>query len=610
MANNGRDGGDDGDYKPPREGYLTENGFVSLNRVQLIMSGKQQEAHDMRRQGMEHRRNLSDGGGSNANGRLESMLKPGCASWKWFFPYHYAPFASDFINVGDLNIEFERGTQPFKPMEQLMSVFPAASKQHLPLPWADLMDDPDSPIIDFYPTDFKIDLNGKKYAWQGVALLPFVDEKRLLETVQTVYPHLTEDERKRNTRGDDVFYVRKGHRGYSYLLGLYEACKDYNMEFDLEPKYFSGIGGKILLSHNAVGPGDDVRSVIPGLEDIPGNMVVCVRFRDPKYADDFVFPAVRLPGATGKPQLASANRHGSEETYRITERLRASHDWDSCDVDVDGAEELMPVALRDTLRGVRFADYVEVDTGASVCGALTDEDIIAQVAGAQPDAEEPEGARCKLEEVKFSILRNGQANCASQCGQLPLNHYKAPSVNNALGWGMQLRPWDPTVKWRHLHIKTEMTGSHGDREHLVEVVTGKIPRPAADTFGVQVEMVTTGSTPADGYQGGGGGGGNWSNRNQGGGPMRAGPGTGWGQRSLDICAAVVRAGYRSHQVRLHHTFPAPYRQPPQERGYGGQQQHGQRHHPYGGSRQQMPPPSSRQQGGYQQQQRHQRHPTW
>lgn len=113
----------------------------------------------------------------------------GCASWKWFFPYHYAPFASDFSQIGDLKISFEKGTKPFNPMEQLMSVFPAASRQHLPEPWGDLMEDPESPIIDFYPTDFRIDLNGKKAAWMGVALLPFVDEKRLLETVATVSRH-------------------------------------------------------------------------------------------------------------------------------------------------------------------------------------------------------------------------------------------------------------------------------------------------------------------------------------------------------------------------------------------------------------------------------------
>lgn len=59
-------------------------------------------------------------------------------------------------------------------------------RQHLPEPWQKLMVDENSPIIDLYPTDFRIDLNGKKYAWQGVALLPFVDEVRLLKTLESV----------------------------------------------------------------------------------------------------------------------------------------------------------------------------------------------------------------------------------------------------------------------------------------------------------------------------------------------------------------------------------------------------------------------------------------
>ena len=80
----------------------------------------------------------------------------GCSSWKWYFPYHYAPFASDFINIGDIKNEFENGTKPFKPLEQLMSVFPAASRQHVPDPWGELMIDPHGSIIDFYPIDFNI----------------------------------------------------------------------------------------------------------------------------------------------------------------------------------------------------------------------------------------------------------------------------------------------------------------------------------------------------------------------------------------------------------------------------------------------------------------------
>ena len=51
-----------------------------------------------------------------------------------------------------------------------------------------------STIIDFYPSDFKVDLNGKKYMWQGVALLPFVDESRLLRALKEYYHTLTPEE--------------------------------------------------------------------------------------------------------------------------------------------------------------------------------------------------------------------------------------------------------------------------------------------------------------------------------------------------------------------------------------------------------------------------------
>lgn len=64
-----------------------------------------------------------------------------------------------------------------------------------------------SPIIDFYPEDFKIDLNGKKFAWQGVALLPFVDEKRLFKALEPYYDCLTEAESMLVSLNNDLFKV-------------------------------------------------------------------------------------------------------------------------------------------------------------------------------------------------------------------------------------------------------------------------------------------------------------------------------------------------------------------------------------------------------------------
>ncbi|XP_052865741.1 5'-3' exoribonuclease 2 homolog [Anopheles cruzii] len=227
----------------------------------------------------------------------------GCASWEWYFPYHYAPFASDFKHLENVNAHFDRGT-PFKPLQQLMGVFPAASRSHVPSAFAELMVDPRSPIIDFYPIDFHIDLNGKKFAWQGVALLPFVDEKRLFRATDPKVPLLTEEEKLRNINGDAKLFVVPGSPGYRTLAGL---CVGDDVDYEREIAVtVDCVQGLIVPTKENVPQSGALQSPIPGLTAITDNRVLTVRFLDPKFADDFIFPARKLDNATDQPKVLGA----------------------------------------------------------------------------------------------------------------------------------------------------------------------------------------------------------------------------------------------------------------------------------------------------------------
>jgi len=83
----------------------------------------------------------------------------------------------------------------------------------------------DSPIIDFYPSTFEIDMNGKRMAWQGVALLPFIDERRLLDAMATPYLQLNDDERRRNRWGNNVLFASDQHPLYPFFEQLFGKRK-------------------------------------------------------------------------------------------------------------------------------------------------------------------------------------------------------------------------------------------------------------------------------------------------------------------------------------------------------------------------------------------------
>jgi len=87
------------------------------------------------------------------------------------------------------------------------------------------MTEEDSPIIDFYPLKFEIDMNGKKMAWQGVALLPFIDESRLLAAMSLHYDKLNEEEKRRNKWGNDVIFAADGHPIYPFYEQQYGKRK-------------------------------------------------------------------------------------------------------------------------------------------------------------------------------------------------------------------------------------------------------------------------------------------------------------------------------------------------------------------------------------------------
>ena len=88
------------------------------------------------------------------------------------------------------------------------------------------MTDSESEIVDFYPEDFDLDLNGKKQSWKAVVLLPFIDEKRLLSAMSTKYPLLTAEEHARNEMGKDALFVSDRHPLYDIIATEFYSKKN------------------------------------------------------------------------------------------------------------------------------------------------------------------------------------------------------------------------------------------------------------------------------------------------------------------------------------------------------------------------------------------------
>ena len=120
-----------------------------------------------------------------------------------------------------------------------MGVLPDRSKRIVPTPYHDLMTNPDSPIIDFYPRDFELDMNGKKMEWEAVVKIPFIDEKRLLGAMKSKDHLLSQAEKDRNEFGVTLKFAYALEVDFTYpssLVGIFpdiSHCHCVENIFDL-----------------------------------------------------------------------------------------------------------------------------------------------------------------------------------------------------------------------------------------------------------------------------------------------------------------------------------------------------------------------------------------
>ncbi len=108
----------------------------------------------------------------------------GMKNWLWYYPYHYAPFASELIKYLENNkVEYKSiKNKPLKSYEQLLCILPPQSKNLVPEKLQEIYDLEE--FKEYFPDKIDIDYDGKRNEWEGIVKVPFIDVKKIIEKVK------------------------------------------------------------------------------------------------------------------------------------------------------------------------------------------------------------------------------------------------------------------------------------------------------------------------------------------------------------------------------------------------------------------------------------------
>eukprot|EP01065_Artemidia_motanka_P018099 TRINITY_DN21439_c0_g1_i1.p1 TRINITY_DN21439_c0_g1~~TRINITY_DN21439_c0_g1_i1.p1 ORF type:complete len:1005 (+),score=243.66 TRINITY_DN21439_c0_g1_i1:69-3017(+) len=165
----------------------------------------------------------------------------GTASWDWFYPYHYAPFAADICDVALEWVQPEPAPIGVagRPFDQLVGLLPPSSRHALPHRYRWLMTEKTSPVAEHFSEDFHVDFAGKRFAWMGTVILPFIPADKLLAATAPIHERLSPEEKRRNTHQPELVFV---HRSHPLGASILRAHSGKGLEEVDEPAV--AVGGK------------------------------------------------------------------------------------------------------------------------------------------------------------------------------------------------------------------------------------------------------------------------------------------------------------------------------------------------------------------------------
>lgn len=154
--------------------------------------------------------------------------KNGCNDWKWYYSYDYAPPSTIISQYLDsyMYLKYKK-TTPLSPFQQLLAIMPPKSSKLLPFPLNNLLLNDDSPIKEYCPDKFDIDLSGKKHEYQGIVILPIINHEIIIDTYIKNANLIDKKDIIRNTIQKSIIYSYDINKNTEFkcFYGTIKNCK-------------------------------------------------------------------------------------------------------------------------------------------------------------------------------------------------------------------------------------------------------------------------------------------------------------------------------------------------------------------------------------------------